>query len=114
MTPKAADSPEAKYALDPPPEHQPKLTHAKLSWSDIMRGDIIDDVDEVVQEPEALPPLPDEIQPGKAPNQGLGSRLLACWTCHPDSGISCFRIGGKQKKMLHSRTPGAPPPMAHQ
>lgn len=76
------------------PEHAPRLTHAKLSWSDIMRGDIIDAADEPVDAGvEALPPLPDDRPPSareKPEKIGLGARLLSCWTCDGKS-LSCLR-----------------------
>ena len=57
------DEIEVRVALEP------RLTHAKLSWTDIMRGDIIDD--EAENDGAAAagppPPLPDEVRPWKTP-----------------------------------------------
>ena len=115
----AVDSAEAKHALDAPPEHvTPKLTHAKLSWTDIMRGDIIDDEAEDGDGGSAArpqrrdgppPPLPDEVRPWKAPNNTLAARLISCWTC--DQSISCLRVPLHKKSASgkHSRPGPASP-----
>lgn len=100
----SAEDTKVDPALEAPADHVPRLTHAKLSWSDIMRGDIID-TDEAASQPpvvEALPPLPDEPTPGSAPApKNLVSRLLSCWTCDGKS-LSCLRAssspcGGRPK-----------------
>lgn len=109
----AADSAEAKYALDPPPAHEPRLTHAKLSWTDIMRGDIIDDEAETDGAAAAgpPPPLPDEVRPWKTPpSTNLAARLLACWTC--DAQISCLRVQKLQRPPGRGR-PGPASPTDH-
>ena len=90
----SAEDTKVDPALEDVPVHVPRLTHAKLSWSDIMRGDIIDDTDEAVPTiVEALPPLPDEPTPGSSPApKNLAARLLSCWTCDGKS-LSCLRAG---------------------